>query len=200
MISLGDICDGWPEVNKVIEELLRVKDLKMILGNHDEWALWWMKDGLMEEIWMSQGGLATMGSYGRDRTSVPRSHQDLLASALLFLELDNKLFVHGGIDPEVAITHQDPDVLLWDRTLLSEAVRWSQKDPGHRFGAWDEIFIGHTTTGTYHTLQPMHACNVWALDTGSGWDGKLTIMDIDSHEYWQSDLVPSLYPNAPGRV
>ena len=44
-----------------------------------------------------------------------------------------------------------------------------------------------------------HACNVWDLDTGGGWGGKLTIMDIDSHEYWQSDLVPDLYPHIQGR-
>ena len=33
------------------------------------------------------------------------------------------------------------------------------------------------------------------MDTGAGWNGKLTIMDVDTEEYWQSDLVESLYPN-----
>ena len=199
MISLGDICDGWPEVNKVIDELLRIKNLKLILGNHDEWTLRWIKSGWMEDIWTSQGGSATMESYERDRERIPESHQSFLQSAVLFLELDNKLFVHGGIDPGLDMAKQDPGLLMWDRDLLSDAVRVSKKNPEHHYGKWDDIFVGHTTTQCYQTFKPIHVCNVWAVDTGGGWSGKLTIMDIDSHEYWQSDLVPDLYPHIPGR-
>src|SRR3989338_8225930 len=110
LISLGDLCDGWPEVNKVVDELLRIKNLKLILGNHDEWTWRWMKDGWMEEIWTSQGGLATM-----------ESHKIFLQSSVLFLELDNKLFVHGGVNPDIELTKQDPEFLMWDRDLLSKA-------------------------------------------------------------------------------
>lgn len=199
LVSLGDLCDGWPEVNKVIDELLRLKNLKLILGNHDEWTLRWMKDGWMEEIWTSQGGLATMDSYGRDRNRVPKAHKNLLQSAVLFLELDNKLFVHGGINPSVEIARQDPELLLWDRDLLNDAVRSGKKNPARRYGRWDDIFVGHTATESYGSFEPIRACNVWALDTGGGWSGKLTIMDIDSHKYWQSDPVPDLYPHIRGR-
>lgn len=199
LISLGDICDGWPEVDKVIDELLGIKNLKVVLGNHDEWALRWMKDGWAEYIWTSQGGLATMESYQRDRERVPESHRSFLREAALFIELDNKLFVHGGINPRLDLSKQDPELLMWDRDLLSDAVRTGKKNPNHRYGKWDDIFIGHTTTEVYKTLEPVHACNVWVLDTGAGWSGKLTIMDIDSYEYWQSDLVPDLYPQLPGR-
>ena len=199
LISLGDLCDGWPEVNKVIDELLRIKNLKLILGNHDEWTLRWMKDGWMEDIWTSQGGLATMESYEHDRSHVPESHKNFLQSAVLFLELDNKLFVHGGVNPDMELTKQDPQFLMWDRDLLSKAVMTARHKPDHRYGKWDDIFVGHTTTECYKTLKPVHACNVWAVDTGAGWSGKLTIMDIDSHEYWQSDLVPDLYPHIQAR-
>ncbi len=199
LISLGDICDGWPEVNKVMDELLRIKHLKMILGNHDEWARRWMKVGWMEDIWTSQGGLATMESYRRDRKNVPESHKNLLRSAVLFLELDNKLFVHGGINPVLELAKQDPEFLMWDRELLNDAIRVNRRNPDHRYGKWDDIFVGHTTTEIYKTLKPIHSCNVWAIDTGGGWSGKLTLMDIDSHEYWQSDLVPDLYPHIRGR-
>jgi len=199
LISLGDICDGWPEVNKVIDELLQIKHLKVILGNHDQWALQWMKNGWMEDIWTSQGGLGTMESYQRDRARVPESHRNLLQSAALFMELDNKLFVHGGINPNMELTKQDPEFLMWDRDLLSDAVRTTKKMPEHRYGQWEDIFVGHTTTECYRTLKPIHACNVWAVDTGAGWSGKLTMMNIDNHDYWQSDLVPDLYPNIQGR-
>lgn len=197
VISLGDICDGWPEVDKVIDELLAIKHLKIIRGNHDAWALEWMREGWEEEVWTKQGGEATMAAYGNDAKKVPVPHKKLFESANFFLELDNKLFVHGGIDPKVKISEQDPEVFLWDRELLQQAVQ--KNDPEHRFGPWDDIFLGHTPTLNYKSLVPLHACNVWALDTGAGWSGKLTIMDIDSHEYWQSDFVPDLYPHIRGR-
>ncbi len=199
LISLGDICDGWPEVHKVIDELLRIKNLKIILGNHDEWTLRWMKNGWAEDVWVNQGGRATIESYRRDRKNVPEFHKNLLQKAVLFFELDNKLFVHGGINPSMEPNKQDPEFLMWDRDLLNNAVRVSKKSPEYRYGKWDDIFVGHTTTECYKTLKPIHACNVWALDTGGGWSGKLTIMDIDSHDYWQSDLVPDLYPHIRGR-
>lgn len=199
LISLGDICDGWPEVKQTIDELLKIKNLKVILGNHDQWTLRWMQKGTRDRIWTSQGGLATMESYANDPFRVPETHKKLLESAMLYLELDQKLFVHGGILPDVAIERQDEETLLWDRNLVCEAYILHQKKPEYRFGPWQDIFVGHTTTEVYQTLEPIHACNVWVLDTGGGWSGKLTIMNIDTHEYWQSDLVPGLYPGEPGR-
>jgi len=32
------------------------------------------------------------------------------------------------------------------------------------------------------------------LDTGAGGRGKLTIMDVETKKFWQSDLVSTLYP------
>ncbi len=199
LISLGDICDGWPEVNQTIEQLLQLKHFKLILGNHDEWSLRWMLNGWRGREWTSQGGEATLASYQNDGGNVPQAHINLLQNATLYYELDSKLFVHGGIDPDIDIVKQDPQLLMWDRDLFHTAKVRSDVAPEHKFGKWNDIFIGHTTTEVYKTFKPMHFCNVWALDTGGGWSGKLTIMDIDSHAYWQSDFVASLYPHIPGR-
>ncbi len=49
------------------------------------------------------------------------------------------------------------------------------------------------------TTLPMHVCNIWNLDTGGGWYGKLTIMNLQTKEYWQSDYVQDLYPKSDGR-
>lgn len=199
LISLGDVCDGWPDVSEVIEELLRIKHLKMIFGNHDAWMLRWIEEGKIDRVWRNQGGQATLDAYQSERGNVPQSHHALLKTAMPYLEMDNKLFVHGGINANYPLDKQDNNIFLWDRNLLREAIWLHEKKPGFRFGAWTDIFIGHTPTEVYETLEPMHVCNVWAMDTGAGWSGKLTLLDIDSYEYWQSDSVPELYPNAVGR-
>ena len=45
----------------------------------------------------------------------------------------------------------------------------------------------------------MNAVNVWNLDTGAGFYGKLTILDIETKEFWQSDVVKAIYPLEQGR-
>jgi len=62
-----------------------------------------------------------------------------------------------------------------------------------------EIYIGHTATTAWDKDTPMQAGNIWNLDTGAGFKGRLTIMDIDTKEFWQSDPVQELYKNEKGR-
>ena len=46
---------------------------------------------------------------------------------------------------------------------------------------------------------PMFADKVINIDTGAAFNGKLTIMNAETLEYWQSDTVQELYPNEKGR-
>ena len=43
------------------------------------------------------------------------------------------------------------------------------------------------------TNKPMKAANIYNLDTGAGHAGRLTIMDIESKKFSQSDPVSELY-------
>lgn len=69
---------------------------------------------------------------------------------------------------------------------------------------WNQVFIGHTAIRTMSREigakpEPINNINLWNVDTGCGWGGCLTIMDVDTHEYWQSDLSKDLYPDEKGR-
>jgi serine/threonine protein phosphatase 1 len=68
-----------------------------------------------------------------------------------------------------------------------------------RLKLFSEIYIGHTPTLYYGTDEPMQGCNVWNLDTGAAFYGKLSIMDINTKQFWQSDVVKDLYPGEVGR-
>lgn len=219
LIQLGDVADGWSEVYECVDELLKIKNLISIRGNHDEWFNTWIKYGQHPTSWL-QGGEGTLKSYcdNLDKEYCIIDHgfmtnmilEDLPIEHIEFFRKqnnyykddDNNLFVHGGFNRHFSLRDQyDDSIFYWDRDLWLQAlstrgtdVKLKIKEP------LNEIFIGHTTTKTWKTDKPMHASNIWNLDTGCGFgDGKLTIMDVETKEYWQSDPANSLYPNEKGR-
>ena len=42
LICGGDVVDGWPETVETIDELLTIKNLIPIMGNHDFWCYNWI--------------------------------------------------------------------------------------------------------------------------------------------------------------
>jgi len=198
LIVIGDVCDGYPEVRQCIDELLKVKHCDLVIGNHDMWALDWAVRGNKPKIWTSQGGDRTIASYGG--RPMPKAHIDFLKSGQLWIELKDKIFVHGGFNPDISLSSHSTQVLVWDRMLLD--MVWKMQSIGNecKLGSYKDIFVGHTTTELYNTLKPIHACNVWNIDTGAGWSGKLTIMDVTTKEYWQSDLTQDLYGGTPDKA
>jgi serine/threonine protein phosphatase 1 len=64
---------------------------------------------------------------------------------------------------------------------------------------YPEIFIGHTPVTKIGEDVPTRRATVWNIDTGAGFAGRLSIIDADSKEYWQSDPLPDLYPGEKGR-
>lgn len=210
LICLGDVADGWPEVAECFEELMKINNLEYILGNHDYWLLKWLEYGTQESIWTCQGGQASIDSFVTrmkdEGTYFNHRVLDLLSTrAQYYYETDDKkLFVHGGYNWHKPISKQDGEFLMWDRHLYNTACVWQQwyeeNKPLFIAKNYDEVFIGHTSTCYSHPgCLPVHVSNVWNLDQGGGWEGRLTLMDIDTKEYWQSSIVKSLYPGVRGR-
>jgi serine/threonine protein phosphatase 1 len=191
LIALGDVCDVYPEVRQCIDELIALKHCDYIIGNHDIWALDWATQGLKPTMWLEQGGDQTILSYGGG--PMPPEHIAFLNKARPWLEEDGRAFVHAGFDPNRPLGAQSLQVLSWDRELLRIALGNERAGCARPFGCYKEIFLGHTPSGSFEGTKPLHACNIWALDTGAGWDGPLTIMDVNTKEYWQSDPTPALY-------
>jgi len=191
LICLGDAGDRGPNTKETFDLLLQIKNLIYIKGNHDTWLLNWAlgEYDIMEGVWIYNGGNRTIKSYDSDPDNVPESHIELLKNALLYhLTDDNKLFVHGGIDPHKAIEEQNKEGLLWDRDFVFETWDEFKKGVKEQFG-YDEIYLGHTPTTSlpFNSDVPLNLNGVWMMDTGAAWGHKLSIMNIDTKEVWQSD-------------
>ena len=197
LIVLGDIVDGGPKAYEVVEELLKIKNLVYVIGNHDRWFMNHIDSGWTEDIWTQQGGKATLDSY---KEGVPITHQDFFNRGIYYYIEGNMVFVHGGFNPMIPLVNQKPEYLCWDRELIQYAN--SHKVPYNNVGKqdkinknkyWDKVFVGHSTTLCYGVDKPVKHNNLWMVDTGAGHCGRLTIMDIDSEEFWQSEIQPSCH-------
>lgn len=207
LIMMGDICDGWKYTTECIDLLNTFPNLIHLLGNHDFWCLEWLRGrkhgcaGLQPYDyigWMGQGGQATISSM-MEHDSFDRVF-DFLESALPFyIDDQERLFVHGGIDPNHKAEDEPVESLIWNRTMVKLAQGASMgTDPV--IPQYSQVFCGHTPTLCFgDRTEPIHYSNVWLCDTGASYDGPLTIMDIDSNEFWQSDPVVELYPNEKAR-
>lgn len=189
LICLGDVADGWPETRQAIDELLRIENLIYVMGNHDFWAVDWMETGYANDMWLIQGGQATIDSY---EDKVPGNHIQLLKSALPYYIHRNELFVHAGISIESPIERQGIQTFLWDRSFAQLA----KKKHGQKLTSYNSVYIGHTPI---EEARPIQYGEVWMMDTGAGWSGRLSMMNIETQECFVSDPVPQLYPGVEGR-
>lgn len=216
LITLGDICDGWPYVYQCVELLLTIKNRIDIIGNHDNWFLKFITDGHHPDNWV-QGGYNTYESYLEaiypsgtvtqlNPSDIPQSHVDFFRNQRLYYEDEkNRLFVHGGIQRFMPLDYTAiacPHVFYWDRDLFKQAGSLNNGKRLRFLEKFSEIFIGHTQVNyLYDDPQrpPQKRDIIWNLDTGAGGMGRLTIMDVDSHEYWQSDFSKEIYPGLKPR-
>ena len=215
VIFLGDINDSWSEAKECMDFIMSIPNKVVIMGNHDEWALYYYTgtkhylnvDDTNFNIWKAHGGAQTIKSLG-DINEINRDYIEFMKTFKYFHEEDGKLFVHAGYslltDDNDDLFHPSknhPFNLAWDRELINTVYLNRDKTINPTKTLWSEVFVGHTTTTCFdESLDlPQKWHHVWNMDTASAFDGKLSMMNIDTKEIFQSDKVMKLYPNERGR-
>lgn len=210
LIFLGDYVDGWSESPQVIEYLIALgqkQDCVFINGNHDELLLEWLSESKDNLDWYKHGGESTVLSYSLFPSETKEKHIEFLQSLKShYIDDKNRLFIHAGFTNLNGIDYEYfPKLFSWDRTLWEMALCLDDRIPieselyPSRLKKYHEIYIGHTPTTRINETKPLQKANVWNVDTGAAFKGKLTILDIDTKEFWQSEPVFELYPIEKGR-
>ena len=208
LYSVGDIADRGPETVRLIRFLEALPDYRPVLGNHDIWLRDYLVSGLCPPIWIdSNGGARTVKDF--IRSGVSGSERVMIGEWLSmapYVRIDEHFIViHGGIPQLWTMTElekiaslspstvgyaaaEDPSSSpLWNRSYLQSAMAFENgADPAVLQAPLDtskRIFIGHTPIN-----QPFHSerYHLTAVDTGAGHGRKLTVMDMDTYEYWQA--------------
>lgn len=231
LITIGDIVDANPDSFDVVERLLKIRYRIDIVGNHDYWWHEFLKtgshpvnfsNGAYETLQSYRKRCGRIDEDGIEYLDIPESHRKFFEWQIIKYRDEDKVFVHGGFyNFDSDVRHQ----ITWDRSMWETAIKNRNEGRGVQeyYQQFSDIFIGHTSTTNYSIVdgmivnrkdmpiedryifepitEPMHVGNVWNLDTGGGGGGKLTIMDVDTKEFWQSDPIYLLYPeNTFGKI
>lgn len=210
LIFVGDYVDGWSESAQVIEFLIDLSETInciFIKGNHDAWCENWLETAHVDMTWYMHGGKETMESYASFSEEEKKMHLEFFQKMPLYhIDNNNRLFIHAGftsmhgVEKEAFNQTFYLDRTLWEMVLtMDKNIEANSLLYPKRLTHYKEIFIGHTPTTNFNCDVPMNAFNVWNIDTGAAFKGKISIMDIKSKEFFQSDSLPSLYPNEKGR-
>lgn len=195
-VHIGDLTDRGPDSKGVLDHLITGRadgqPWIVIKGNHDRLFHKfyddpnWVDRRLRSDLtWLHtrMGGLNTLASYGVDATAelglldlwaqarekVPAAHMDFLRDLPLYHEHLELLFVHAGIRPGVAISHQVEGDLMWIRDDFLN----------HKASFGSLVVHGHTMV---HQVE--HHGNRLNIDTGAGRGDALSAVVIEEGKAW----------------
>jgi len=153
------------------------------------------------------GGLETVASYQSYSEEQLATHLNFYMKLQNYhIDENNNLFVHAGFSSmhgpskEVYETNYSWDRTLWETACaMDKHLQKNSELFPKRLLLFNEIYIGHTPTLYYNETTPMHKANIWNIDTGAAFTGKLSILDLETKEFWQSDPLSELYSDEKGR-
>jgi serine/threonine protein phosphatase 1 len=170
VIFIGDYIDRGPQSREVVEYLLGLPyRCVFLLGNHEKMLLDYLT-GNDPGIFLPNGGVATLQSYGGDFANIPPAHLNFFHTLRPMYETPEYLFVHAGIRPMVPLDKQKLDDLVWIRQEFFQFIGRFPKP----------VVFGHTPL-----RQVLLASDRIGIDTGCVYGGKLTCLKLPSREVIQ---------------
>lgn len=199
LFLLGDYIDRGPSSSGVLNLVgeLQTKGARVLLGNHEALMLKACRSGHPKSWnhWVKLcGGHATLASYGYqlddfkeaiENHTLPsfiqtlpklEEHLQLIETFDIYIELEDVIFVHGGVVPGVAMTETDPMQFLWIREKFHAGYQGEKA-----------VIFGHTPTYKLHQNPTEHNVffgenNIIGIDGGAVFGGQLHAIEWPSRQ------------------
>jgi serine/threonine protein phosphatase 1 len=180
LLFVGDYIDRGPDSRGVVDYILGLKarypaeNIICLKGNHEVMFLDFLA-GQDRNLFLMNGGLNTLRDYwgeGWDEQSelvLPLDHARFYQELQLFYEIEDYIFVHGGLKPGVPLAEQVDEDLCWIR---GEFIA-STEDFGRR------VIFGHTPF-----KQPLVLPNKIGIDTGLVYGNFLTCLKLPQMDFY----------------
>jgi serine/threonine protein phosphatase 1 len=186
-VFLGDYIDRGPSSRETIDRLIqhgKAHESVFLKGNHELIAIKCLSDRGLFDQWLRLGGLETLVSYGVPaetlangkqiaelqsafHSALPQAHFRFFRDLKNSFECGDFFFAHAGVKPNVELSRQKENDLLWIRGEFL-----SSKDD---FGKI--IVHGHTPTREIE-VRP----NRINIDTGAFATGRLSCLVLEGED------------------
>jgi serine/threonine protein phosphatase 1 len=192
LILLGDYIDRGPASSSVLDKVIELKQQGALVlkGNHEDMMAraFSVSNNILH--WVRNGGRETLISYGYTienendieslvtrltpltPTEKVKEHLEFIESLDYYVEMDDIIFVHGGVHPTTALVDTDPHVLIWIR------------DEFHRgYKGEKTVVFGHTPTQHFHEGHDIYfgENRIIGIDGGCVYGGQLNCLELPSH-------------------
>jgi serine/threonine protein phosphatase 1 len=195
MVYLGDYIDRGPDSRGLLEMLVAAPlpgfETVHLMGNHDLLMRQFLDGEDVSAMWMMNGGVETLRSYGVDlgalysmsggvgrlradlEARLPAAHREFLSGLRLSHVEGGYFFAHAGVRPGVPLEDQDTHDLVWIREPFLSSVADHGKVVVH----------GHS-----RARAPEVRANRIGIDTGACYGGRLTALALegDGHRFLQA--------------
>lgn len=192
---LGDVIDRYPDGIRILRKLMKMENVKMLLGNHEFMMLKALKtqeddfyspySGL--SLWYRNGGRVTHNYLKHIRKELRREVFAYLQELPTNIEIEvngkKYLLVHGAPECNYRRVHGDYDTskeyAVWHRWKTFEYV-----PEGYT------LIFGHTPTLNFNDVVPLEVfvcLHAIGIDCGSGFgDGRLACVRLDDMKIFYS--------------
>lgn len=194
-----------------------------IKGDNDRWCGDWLKSGRASRYWLMNEGVTTVKQYIRSKFLISDDHVEFFKHLHdYYIDENNRLFLHAGFESKGGVTDVKYtsgcyfNQSLWKSSLANtKEFEISKRGIPERFRSYlyKEVFITHVPTidseyGRYTPEtklysgeigmpidKPMQRRNIYNINTGANNGYAMTIMDVDTKEFWQSYPTRQIYKN-----
>lgn len=150
---VGDYIDRGNNSKGVIDFILQLKKegyrVSTLRGNHEQMMIDALNDKRALKLWFDNGGKSTLKSFGiKSPDNLPEEYLSFLNETKFYLEMDNFIFAHAGLNFENENLFEDKEAMLWERNFNPR-----QPALGNRY-----LIHGHTPIPLAFILQQKGNC------------------------------------------
>ena len=191
---LGDVVDRYPDGIRILRRIMKMKNARMLLGNHELMMLKAAdtekieKDGRFMRHWYRNGGEVTYNYLKYLRCEQKREIFDFVRSLPLNfdVEVNGRRFklVHGSPVENYPFGHRE-------YSSLTEYAVWERWKPDYPIPDGYTLIFGHTPTPNLQEGEPWRMWTgerAYGIDCGCGYsEGRLLCLRLDDMKEFYSE-------------
>ena len=137
---LGDYIDRGPDSKGVLDYIMNLQQngyvVHYLMGNHEKYCIdaWeqdqhrWFCRSIAEKEWEKHGGFKTLKSFGVKRPrNIDERYINWMKNAEYYIELDNYILVHAGMNFNIINPFDDIMSMIWIRDFKVEKSKIGEK-------------------------------------------------------------------------